>query len=114
MAEKKPTITQETQNQIQEIQMMEQNFHSLLVQKQAFQLELNETENALAEIKGSESDIYKIISNIMIKTDKSDTTKELEQRKELLNLRLKSIEKQESQFSKQLEDLRGEVLKKLK
>jgi len=107
-------IDEKTQEKIQEIQILEQNLHNLLLQKQAFQMELNETENALSEIEKTKEDVFKMISNIMIKTDKNKLKEELGRKKDLLNLRLKSIESQENEFSKQLESLRREIMKKFK
>ena len=107
-------IDQETQEKIQELQSYEQTFHNLLVQKQAFQIELNETENALSEISKSPEDVFKLVGNIMIKTNKISLEKELKQKKDLLSLRLKSIENQEKQLSEQVEVLREEVIKKIK
>ena len=107
-------IDEKTQNKIQEVQILEQNLHNLLLQKQAFQMELNETENASSEIEKTKEDVFKMISNIMIKTDKSKLKEELNRKKDLLNLRLKSIDSQENEFSKQLEDLRKEIMKKFK
>ncbi|VVB78489.1 Prefoldin subunit beta [uncultured archaeon] len=107
-------IDKETQEKIQELQVYEQNLHGILMQKQAFQMELTETENALSEISEAKEDIFKLIGNIMIKTSKEKTEKELKQKKDLLSLRLKSIEKQESQLSEQLEKLKEEVMKKIK
>lgn len=107
-------IDKETQEKIQELQNFEQTLSSLLMQKQAFQMELSETENALSEIVKSKDDIYKLVGNIMIKTDKSGVEKELKQKQELLALRLKSLEKQETDLSKKAEELREEVMKKIK
>jgi len=107
-------LDKETQEKIQELQSYEQNFQGLLMQKQAFQMELNETENALSEISTSKGDVFKLIGNIMIKTQKESLEKELKHKKELLSLRLKSIEKQEEQLSKGMEDLRQDVIKKIK
>jgi prefoldin beta subunit len=107
-------IDKETQEKIQELQSYEQNYHGLLVQKQAFQIELNETENALSEISKSKGDLFKLVGQIMVKTDKEKLVQELTRKNELLSLRLKSIEKQEEQLTKQVEELREEVLKKLK
>ncbi len=113
-AENKINLDEKTQQQIQEIQILEQNLQNLLLQKQAFQVELNETENALSEISKSKDDIFKLISNIMIKTNKEQTQKELKQKQELLSLRLGSIEKQETQLSEQVEKLRKEIMKGIK
>jgi prefoldin beta subunit len=107
-------IDKETQEKIQELQSYEQNFHSLLVQKQAFQIELNETENAFSEISKSPEEVFKLVGNIMIKSNKVSLEKELKQKKDLLSLRLKAIENQEKQLSDQLEELREEVMKKIK
>ena len=104
----------ETQEKIKELQMHEQNLNNLLMQKQAFQIELIEAENALLELTKAKDDVYKMFGNIMIKSDKNKIKEELEKRKELLSLRVKSIEKQESQVAKQSEELRNDVLKKIK
>ena len=71
-------------------------------------------ENALLELTKAKDDVYKMFGNIMIKSDKNKIKEELEKRKELLSLRVKSIEKQESQVAKQSEELRNDVLKKIK
>jgi prefoldin beta subunit len=107
-------LDKETQQKIQELQTLEQNFQQILMQKQAFQIELSETENALSEIAKSEDDIFKIVGNIMIKTDKKKTEEELKKKQELLALRLKSIDSEEQNFTKQTEELRKEVMKKIK
>jgi len=107
-------IDEKTQEKIQEIQILEQNLHNLILQKQAFQMELNETENALSEVEKTKEDVFKVISNLMIKTDKSKLKEELGRKKDLLNLRLKSISSRENEFSKQLEVLRTEIMKKFK
>jgi len=107
-------IDKETQQKIKQLQIFEQNFQAILMQKQAFQMELTETENALTEIAKSKDDIYKMIGQIMIKTDKNKVESELKRKQELLSLRLKTFEKQESELTKQLEDLRKEIMKKIK
>lgn len=107
-------IDKETQEKIQELQNYEQTLQSVMMQKQAFQIELSETENALEEITKSKDDVFKLVGNIMIKADKTAIEKELKQKKELLALRLKSIEKQEADISKEAEELREEVIKKIK
>ncbi len=109
-----PKLDEQTKQKIQEIQILEQNMQSLLMQKQAFQLELNETENALSEISSSKEDVFKLIGKIMIKTNKKKLEKELTKKKELLTLRLNSIEKQEKEFSEHLEELRKEIMKRIK
>jgi len=107
-------INKETENQIQELQMIEQTLQSILMQKQAFQMESTEVENALEELSKSSDDVFKIVGNIMIKAKKEDILKDLKHKKELIDLRLKSIESQEKQISDKSEKLREKVLSKIK
>jgi len=98
-------------NKIQEMQFLEQNFQNLILQKQTFQMELSETNSALKEIEKSGEDVFKIIGQLMIKADKSNIKKELEDKKKVLDLRVKAIGKQEASLAAQLEKLREEVIK---
>lgn len=109
-----PELDKETQEKIQQLQGFEQTLHALLMQKQAFQMELTETENALTEITKSKDDLFKLVGNIMIKSDKKGLEEELKKKKDLLELRLKSIENQESDLTKNTEELKKEVMKKIK
>ena len=99
---------------IQEMRLLEQNLQNLLLQKQAFQMELAETQVALKEIKGSESEIFKIVGQLMIKTDKLRIKKELLDKEKIIGLRIKAIEKQEKNLTEKLDLLREEVMKSLK
>ena len=107
-------IDKETQEKIQELQSLEQTLQSLIMQKQAFQFELNETDNALSEIEKSKDDVFKIIGQIMIKSSRDQIIEDLKNKQKLLKLRLDSIEKQEKTLSEQSEKIREEVMKKLK
>ena len=107
-------ISEENARKIQELQMLEQNLQNFLIQKQAFQFEENEIINASEELKTSEGDVYKIVGQIMIKSQKNDLEKELKSKKELIQLRLKNIEKQEGLLREKATKLREELLKELK
>jgi len=106
-------LDKETKEKIHELQILEQNFQNLVLQKQVFQSELSEVENAHSEIVSSEGDVFKLIGQIMVKADKESLEKELKRKKELLSLRLKSIEKQESELVKKMEEMRDEITKKI-
>lgn len=97
---------------IQEIQFLEHNLQNILFQKQAFQLELSESREALKELENSEGEVFKIIGQLMIKYEKSKIKEEVLNKIKILELRVKTLEKQESSFSERLEKLREEILKK--
>jgi prefoldin beta subunit len=90
--------------------MLEQNLQNLLLQKQAFQMELSETKSALKEIGNSGDEVFKIIGQLMIKTNKAKLKEELSNKEKIITLRIKSIEKQETPLAKKLEDLQKEII----
>lgn len=103
----------ELQEKIQELQLLEQNFQNILMQKQAFQMELNETETSLSEVSKTKEEIYKITGQIMLRAEKNEIEKELKEKKEILSLRLKSIDKQENSLKDKLEKLKEEVTQEI-
>jgi len=99
------------QNKLQEIQILDQNLQNLFLQKQAFQMEFSETRSALAEIENSGDEIFKMIGQLLIKTDKSKIKEELLNKEKFLEIKLSSIERQESSLTEKLEKLREEIIK---
>ncbi len=104
----------DSNQKLHEMQLIEQNLQNILLQKQAFQMELLETESALKEIENSGDEIFKIVGQLMVKTDKKRLKEELENKNKLLNLRLKTLEKQETSLVEHLDKVRDEMLKKSK
>jgi prefoldin beta subunit len=102
------------EQKFQEMQILEQNLQNILMQKQAFQMELSETEAALEEIKNAKDDVYKIVGNLMIKADKQKTQETLESKKRLLETRLNSLDTQEQSFSEKLSSVRSELVEQNK
>ena len=97
------------ESKIQEMQILEQNLQNLLLQKQAFQMELSETKAALKEIEKAKDEVFKIIGQLMIKTNKDKVKKDLSDKQKILDMRIKTIEKQESTLSKKIEEIREEL-----
>jgi len=106
-------LDKQAQENIQNLQILEQNLQGLVAQKQVFQLELNETLNALEEVKKTNDEVYKVTGSLMLKTDKEAAIKELEDKKKILELRASSIEKQEKFLESKSEELREETKKTL-
>ena len=96
------------ERKIQEMQILEQNLHNLMLQKQAFQLEISETKAAKKEIENSE-EAFKIIGQLMIKADPKKVKEELTNKEKLFSLRIKAIEKQESSLSEKMDSFRKEI-----
>jgi prefoldin beta subunit len=107
-----PEVKKDVQEKINKLSMMEQSLHSFLAQKQAFQAQLVELESALDELKRTDK-AYRIVGNVMVSADKASLSKELEQRKEVLDLRIKSLDKQESKMRERTSELQSEVMKEI-
>lgn len=101
----------EQDKKIQEMQFLEQNLQNILFQKQAFQMELSETTNSIKELKNSGDEVFKLAGQLLIKTNKPDVEKSLQEKEKILNTRLKTLETQEDELNKQLESLRKEIIK---
>ena len=106
-------VSKETEQKIGQLQMFEQSLQTFLGQKQQFQVQLVEVESALGELE-STNKAYKIIGNIMVENDKNELKADLQSKKEMLELRIKTMEKQESQVRERASKLQFEILKKIK
>lgn len=106
-------LGKETQEKIQQLQMMEQNLQAFLTQKQSFQTQLIEVESALKGLKNTKQ-AYQIVGNIMISSKKEELEKDLKEKKEQLSLRIKTLEKQEGKIKQKAQDLQKEILGEIK
>ena len=102
----------EMQEKIQKLSMMEQSLQQFLAQKQQFQAQLLELTSALEELEKT-SKAYKIVGNVMVDTDKDTLVKDLTQKKEMIELRIKSVEKQEDKMRDKTSELQSEVMKEM-
>lgn len=101
------------QEKIQQLQIIEQNLNNILIQKQQFQNQLFGVENALKELNNSQN-FFKIVGNIMIEKSKKDLEKDLQEQKEISELRVQALEKQEKELQERARKIQEEVLNELK
>ena len=102
-----------SEEKLQRLNLLEQNLNNTNLQKQNFQMQGVEIENALNELKDSKES-YQIIGNIMIKTSADKLKKDLDSKKEIIELRIKSLEKQEAKIKEEADKLQKEVLNEMK
>ncbi len=106
-------IQPNTEKKLQQLQIMEQNLQNLQAQRQGLQLQISEMDSALEEL-GKTKKAYKIISTIMVASEIPELKKDLESKKEVIELRIKTLEKQENSTREKATALQGEVLKEMK
>ncbi|HLG24024.1 MAG TPA: prefoldin subunit beta [Candidatus Nanoarchaeia archaeon] len=106
-------IPKDTEEKIGQLQMMEQSLQSFLSQKQQFSMQLVEIESALSELENTNKS-YKIIGNIMVEAEKTELKTDLTSKKEMIELRIKTIERQENQIREKTSKLQSEIMSKIK
>ena len=106
-------VSKKTEQKIGQLQMFEQSLQNFLGQKQQFQIQLVEVESALNELNNTDK-AFKIVGNIMVESDKNELKADLQSKKEMLELRLKTMERQEAQVREKASKLQSDILKKIK
>ena len=88
------------------VQAQNQQMQGIMVQKQTIQLQVHETERALEELEKSpeDGDVFRAVGPILVKTTKANLTKELGVMKEELDLRVKTLDKQEKRIKESLQE----------
>ena len=107
-------LDKETQQKMQELQMMEQGFQQLMMQKNAFSMEGNETDLIIKEVEKTSGEVSRIIGNqVVIKTTKEEILEDMKNKQKLIETRMKDIEAQEKEFTEKIDSVREEVMKKI-
>jgi prefoldin beta subunit len=103
-------------HQIAQFQQAQQQAQALTVQKQQLELALHETGRALEEMDKLEpsATVYKSVGGILIKAGRDEVKKELTERKETLDLRVKTVERQEGRVIERLREMRDKLQEALK
>ena len=100
----------EAEQKLNQLQIMEQGLQNILMQKQQFQSQVTEVDAALEEVKKAKQS-FKIIGNIMVAASPEQLTDELKRKKEVAELRVKTLEKQENSLREKSKKMQEEVMK---
>ncbi len=97
---------------IQHLQLLQKNMENLLQQKQQLEAQHLELDTALQEVASAEKS-YKLVGKIMVLAPRDQLKKELQEKKDLADLRLKNILKQEENLKQKIEETQKEAVKEL-
>lgn len=111
MNEEFAKLPPQVQERLLRLQQIQQTLQSVLAQKQQVELELTEIEQALGELQKVADDavIYKAIGSLLVKSDKAKVAVDLNERKELLNMRVTVLGKQEERLRSQMKELQAKL-----
>lgn len=103
------------QQLLQSAAVLQQQLQNIMAQKEAMGIQVLEIKRALDELeKSKEKEVYKIAGPILIKSGKADVLKDLKERDESFDLRLKQLEKEEKRVKLKIEELREKLVKSTK
>ena len=111
-----PQIPPMVQEQLAQFQQTQQNFQSILMQKQQLESQKLETEKALEELKKASDDeaVFKHAGTIMIKSNKKDLLEELEEQMELAKTKASLLAKQEERLKATLQEQETKIQEMMK
>jgi len=111
-----PQIPPAVQEQLVRLQQTQQNFQSIMMQKQQLESEKLEIEKALEELKkaGDDESVFKHAGTIMIKSNKKDLIDELEEHVELAKTKASLLVKQEERLKITLKEQETKIQEMMK
>ena len=116
MSENISKLPPQVQQRLLRLQQLQQTLQGVLTQKQQLDLQLTDNEQALSELEKLTDNavIYKSIGSLLVKSEKTKVATELAERKELLNMRIKVLAKQEERLQTQVKELQEKLQQDLR
>ncbi|KYH41526.1 MAG: prefoldin, beta-like subunit (pfdB, PFDN6) [Candidatus Bathyarchaeota archaeon B26-2] len=104
------------QERLLRLQQLQQTLQSILVQKQQLELELLEIDRALSELEKVTDDavIYKSVGSLLVRSERNKVTDDLKERKELANMRVSVLGRQEERLRSQIKELQEKLQRDLR
>jgi prefoldin beta subunit len=104
-------ISPKVQNQLSMLQQLQQQLQTILQQKAQYELAVREAKRAQEEIKDSADDavMYMSVGTVMMQKKKEVVDAKLTEKVETLELRIKSLEKQEKMLQGKFEQLQNQI-----
>jgi prefoldin beta subunit len=101
----------EVQQLIAQYQAMKESYVKVDSELKLVEAEISEIDNVLENLQylQNSTEVYKLIGQVLVKKSKDEVVKELQERKELLNLKKEKYKKQLEALGKQLSDLEAKI-----
>ncbi len=104
-------LSPQLRHQIAQFRQAQQHAQALLSQRQQLELLLKETERALEELGKLPEDavVYKSVGTLLVRSEKSTLQKDLTEQKESLELRVKTLQRQEERAVQRLREMHEKI-----
>ena len=105
-------VSEQLQQIVAQFQAYQQQLQMVSTQKEALNIQLLEAGKALEELaKPAKDDVYKAVGPVLVKVSRQDAKADLDSKKELILLRIKTLEKSEAKLKERLEELKARLPK---
>ena len=96
---------------IAQLQTVQQQLQMVVSQKLQLENALKEIEEAIKEVEKASEDtpIYKTVGTVLVKTKKDEILKELNEKKETIEVRIRALSRQEEKLKDRLQELQNKV-----
>lgn len=94
-----------------QLQTAQQQGQAISIQHESLTIQKMEIEKALEELKKTKDseEVFKAVGPILVKSTKSNLTKELGEKKESIEMRLSSLEKQDAKLREKVKELQTKL-----
>ncbi|MEM0157380.1 MAG: prefoldin subunit beta [Thermoplasmataceae archaeon] len=103
-----PNLSQYIQNQLKQAQQLETQIEQVATQKYQLDLRIKEIDKTLKELQsiGTDTPVYKSVGNILYRVeDRQKLVDDLSEQKELSEIRIKTLEKQQKAMEDKYKEL---------
>ena len=104
----------ELSKKLAEFQDLQRQLQMVSGQKQQLILQAEEIKMAEGELTKSDKTVYRYVGPLLIETNKTDASADLKDKRELFEMRVSVLEKQETKMRPRYDELRNELEKAFK
>ena len=109
-------LSPQLRHQLAQYQQLQQQAQALISQRQQLEILLKETERALAELQKlpAEATVYRMVGALLVKANKQEVERNLSEEKETLDLRVKTVARQQDRVIERLREMQERINQALK
>ena len=105
-------ISPQLQNQIAQFQQVQQQLQNVTTQRIQMDAQRKEMERTVAELDKASGDVYRSVGSLLVKVDDKAAVKaEITESMETVEVRIKSMERQEKQLREKFQSLQETINK---
>jgi prefoldin beta subunit len=104
-------IPQQLQHQLGQYQQIRQQYQEIAVQRRRLEGQLNESKLASEELDKVQADdvVYKSVGNLMVRVGKDEAKRDLAEKVETLELRIKVHQRQETKLVNRMKEMETKI-----